>query len=40
MAKYDKYQNVQEGFEYRSDTNTQWLGVEELKKIVKEVAVE
>ncbi len=32
--KYDKLPSAAEGFEYRSDTNTEWLSSAELKKIM------
>ena len=28
---------VEEGFEYNSETNVQWIGIEELRKALKEI---
>jgi UDP-N-acetylglucosamine 4,6-dehydratase/5-epimerase len=36
--EYEKYgKSLPEGFKYASDTNTQWLSIEELRKLVKEI---
>jgi len=37
--KGKKCKLVPDGFEYRSDTNTQWLGVEQLSEIVRKTVV-
>ena len=36
-AQTEQVQNLQDGFEYSSDKNTQWLSAEELVKIANEV---
>lgn len=38
--KYDKYPYLPEGFIYRSDNNTNWLRVAELKEMVKGLELE
>jgi UDP-N-acetylglucosamine 4,6-dehydratase/5-epimerase len=33
---YNKYENVTDGFSYRSDNNPEWLSVEDLKRMVED----
>ena len=35
--KYKKFSRMEEGFSYRSDTNGQWLSVEDIRRMAQEM---